>query len=118
MPVNPDTLETRVPGVFAIGDVNVIPIGDGKAIPKAGVFASGQAETVGRLIASRVNDQEPPPAYDGQGDCFLTFSDSEAALVGGTFLASDGPHVGLGEPSAGAIRLKEEFEQDWRRFMI
>jgi len=57
VPVDPDTLETSVPGVFAIGDVNVIPIGEGKAIPKAGVFASGQAETVGRLIASRVKDR-------------------------------------------------------------
>jgi sulfide:quinone oxidoreductase len=118
VPVDPDTLETSVPGVFAIGDVNVIPIGEGKAIPKAGVFASGQADTVGRLIASRINDQEPPPAYDGQGECFLTFSDSEAALVGGTFLGSDGPRIGLGEASEGAIRLKEEFEQDWRRFVI
>ncbi len=118
VPVHPDTLETSVPGVFAIGDVNVIQISEGKTIPKAGVFASGQAETVGRLIASRVNDQEPPPAYDGQGECFLTFSDSEAALVGGTFLGSDGPRIGLGEASEGAIRLKEEFEQDWRRFVI
>jgi len=118
VPVDPDTLETSVPGVFAIGDVNVIPIGEGKAIPKAGVFASGQAETVGRLIASRVNDREPPPRYEGEGECFLAFSDAEAALVGGTFLASDGPQIGLGESTEGAIRLKEEFEQDWRRFEI
>ena len=32
--------------------------------------------------------------------------------------ASDGPQIGLGESSEEAIRLKEQFEQDWRRFEI
>ena len=36
-PVNPATLETKYPGVFAIGDVTGIKLPNGKALPKAGV---------------------------------------------------------------------------------
>ena len=118
VPVDADTLETSEPDVFAIGDVNSIPLGEGKAVPKAGVFASGQAETVAAVIAARINEDEPPPPYDGHGECFLTFSSAEAALVGGTFLAEEGPRVGLGEQSAEGMRLKEAFEDDWRQFLI
>ena len=37
VPVNKQTLETRFPGVYAVGDVN------GVGTPKAGVFAEGSA---------------------------------------------------------------------------
>ena len=37
VPVNPLTLETSFPGVFAVGDVTSV------GTPKAGVFAEGQA---------------------------------------------------------------------------
>jgi sulfide:quinone oxidoreductase len=39
------TLETRFPGIFAIGDINSIPLAIGKPLPKAGVFAYAQAKT-------------------------------------------------------------------------
>ena len=41
VPVNKQTLETRFPGVYAVGDVN------GVGTPKAGVFAEGAAQVVG-----------------------------------------------------------------------
>jgi len=40
------TLETRFPGVYAIGDVVTIPLTLGKPLPKAGVFAHGEGEVV------------------------------------------------------------------------
>ena len=40
VPVNPRTLETRFPGVYAVGDVATI------GVPKAGVFAEGAARVV------------------------------------------------------------------------
>ncbi len=43
IPVDRHTLETRFPGVYAIGDVVSIPLALGKPLPKAGVFAHGQA---------------------------------------------------------------------------
>ena len=117
VPVDPATLETETPGVFAIGDVNVVPTATA-VLPKAGVFASGQGRTVGSLIASRILDGDPPPAYDGAGSCFLAVSSSEAAWVGGTFLGADGPDVGLGPVSAEATADMVGWEQDWQSFRI
>lgn len=117
-PVNANTLETAASDVFAVGDVNVVPFGEGRAIPKAGVFAAGQGESVAATIASRILDTAPPPAYDGSGECFLAYSTTQSAMVGGTFLTPAGPQVGLRPPSMSGMRNKERFEKDWRRFRI
>ncbi len=66
VPVDRATLETANPDVFAVGDVNVIPVGEA-AVPKAGVFAAGEGRTVARVIASRVLGTRPPDPYDGVG---------------------------------------------------
>lgn len=117
-PVDATTLETSASDVFAIGDVNTVPFGENRAIPKAGVFAAGQGENVAERIAARILDTAPPPAYDGTGECFLAYSSTQSAMVGGTFLANGGPLVALKPPSASGMRSKERFERDWRRFRI
>ena len=43
VPVDSRTLETRFPGVYAVGDVATV------GVPKAGVFAEGAA----RVVAAR-----------------------------------------------------------------
>jgi sulfide:quinone oxidoreductase len=50
--VNRYTFETSYPSVFAIGDVTTIPLTLGKPLPKAGVFAHGQASVVAQNLAS------------------------------------------------------------------
>lgn len=117
VPVNRSTLETAHAGVFAIGDVNVIPVGD-KAVPKAGVFAAAEGRTVARVIASRILGTEPPGPYDGVGHCFVAFSGSESAQVGGDFFAAGGPVVELEEPSARRHADKRGFEARWRAFAV
>jgi sulfide:quinone oxidoreductase len=112
------TLETDIEGVFAIGDVNTIPIGEGKAVPKAGVFAAGEGRTVAAEIAARIGGATEPEPYDGAGECFLAYSGTEAALVGGRFLAPGGPEVALQDASQDGMAAKERFEEDWRRFAI
>jgi sulfide:quinone oxidoreductase len=116
--VNAATLETSTPGVFAIGDVNAVLMGNGRPMPKAGVFASSEGETVARLIASRVLGTEPPPAFAGEGKCFLAYSGRQSGGVSGSFLVPGGPKVQLEPPSRSGMRAKERFELDWRRFRI
>ena len=118
VPVDPATLETSVPAVFAIGDVNAVPFAEGRALPKAGVFAAGEGQTVGELIAARIDDVEPPRRYDGSGECFLAYTGAQAGMVGGTFLAPGGPAIALRKPTASGMRRKERFEEDWRQFRI
>ena len=47
IPVDPLTLETSFPGVYAVGDVTSV------GTPKAGVFAEGQAAVVADAIIAR-----------------------------------------------------------------
>jgi sulfide:quinone oxidoreductase len=54
VPVDRATLETSAEGVYALGDMTVIPLASGMALPKAGVFAHGQAQVVARNIAADI----------------------------------------------------------------
>ena len=47
IPVDPLTLETAFPDVYAVGDVTSV------GTPKAGVFAEGQASVVAEQISAR-----------------------------------------------------------------
>jgi sulfide:quinone oxidoreductase len=116
VPVNAATLETSTQGVFAIGDVNMVPMATGKPVPKAGVFASSEGETVARLIASRIMGTAPPPPFPGEGKCFLAYSGTQSGAVAGRFLAPGKPEVSFTRPSVSGMRDKERFESDWRRF--
>ncbi len=69
--VDARTLETRFPGVSAIGDVTAIPLANGMPLPKAGVFAHAEGEVVAARIADALGGREPTATFSGQGMCFL-----------------------------------------------
>jgi sulfide:quinone oxidoreductase len=114
IPVDRSTLATSFPGVFAIGDVNVIPLKVGKPLPKAGVFARAQAEVVARNIIREINGGKGEAAtFDGQGKCFLETGGDQAGVGAGNFFAEPLPHVELQGPSREYHEAKVEYEQAW-----
>ncbi len=115
--VDPKTLETNEAGVYAIGDVNTVPMANGRGVPKAGVFASAEGETVGHNIAAAINGTEAMD-FPGEGYCFIGFNNNVSASVTGHFTAEGKPDVRLTPPSARGMRAKERFESDWKRFRI
>ena len=115
--VDPATLETEVPNVFAIGDVNMVPMATGMGIPKAGVFASSEGETVGRNIAAAITGWDRT-SFPGEGACYLATSGQTAGMLKGRFLASGQPDVIYTSATARGMRGKERFERDWRRFRV
>ena len=115
--VKPETLETPVADVYAIGDVSMVPMANGRGLPKAGVFASAQGETVGHNIAATLIDTEPT-VFPGVGHCFILYGGDRGGLVSGEFLAKGKPKVNLEPPSAEGFAAKVQFEKDWRRFRI
>ena len=111
--VDRETLATSFEKVYAIGDATVIPLGDGKTLPKTGVFAHGQAEVVSRNIAAEIAGGQPIWAFGGQGGCFLSASAGKAAFVTGNFFAQPGPDVRLRGPSRRWHWAKAGYERLW-----
>ncbi len=117
IPVDPGTLATKQPAVYAIGDVTVVPMGNGNPLPKAGVFASAEGELVGRNVAAEVLGGEKA-RFAGEGYCFVDHGRGRGALIRGNFLAAGQPQVELTSPSVRWHRRKEQFEADWRAWKV
>ena len=103
IPVNPLTLETAFPGVYAVGDVTSV------GTPKAGVFAEGQAAVVADRIIATIRGAQGAAEYDGHGLCYLEFGHEQVAKVDVTFLAGHKPAGGLEGPSRALVADKSEF---------
>jgi sulfide:quinone oxidoreductase len=108
--VNSRTLETRFPGVYAIGDVVQVAMANGKPLPKAGVFAEAMGETVADRIAASLAGQEPEATFKGEGGCYLEVGAGQAMMVKGQFLAEPEPEVILTEASPKYLEEKRSFE--------
>jgi len=111
IPVDPATLQTRYPGVYAIGDINFIALPNGMPLPKAGVFAEAEATIVAENIAAEVRGEVGSAKFTGEGYCYIDVGGGMAALGSGNFYASPAPHVELKPPSKQFRKEKEEFER-------
>lgn len=117
IPVNPRTLETKHKGVYAIGDVASVPTPKGYVpfLPKAGVFAHGQASTVANNITSEIKGRGKETAWDGYGSCFLEVGRGRCAFVKGRFLTEPKPELEFHMPSRIWHMQKVLFEKYWMR---
>ena len=116
VPVDPSTLETRFPGVYAVGDVTSI------GTPKAGVFAEGQAAVVAAQLIARHHGDGEPSSYDGRGVCYVEFGHEAVAKVDVTFSPGQPPVGEIEGPSPliasektdfGTSRIRRWFDRDW-----
>ena len=92
LPVDPVTLATRWPGVYAVGDVTSV------GTPKAGVFAEGQGAVVAGEIVAMARGGSAD-GYEGRGVCYLEFGAQGVAVVDVTFVAGQAPFGFLDGPS-------------------
>mgnify|MGYP001245669575 CR=1 FL=1 len=110
--VDPATLRTSFPRVYAIGDCTQILMANGQPLPKAGVFAEGEAVVVAAAIAADEAGGPAPEPYRGQGYCFLELGGGLATLVEGEFLARPAPQVQVATPSREHLDRKLAFERE------
>ena len=103
VPVSPETLETRFPGVYAIGDVAAI------GIPKAGVFAETAARVVASSLIATLQGGEQPGPYEGRGSCYIEFGAGLVGRVDIDFLSGPRPTGTFNEPSTALVAEKREF---------
>lgn len=103
IPVDPHTLATSFPDVYAVGDVTSV------GTPKAGVFSEGQARIAAEHVIGRVLGRTSDAEYDGFGRCYLEFGAGAVAQVDVTFAAGHSPTGSLYGPDEALARDKEEF---------
>jgi sulfide:quinone oxidoreductase len=104
IPVDPHTLATRFPGVFAVGDVTSV------GTPKAGVFAEDSARVVADQLIARIRGEAEPPGYDGRGVCWIEFGDDQVGRVDVDFFSTPGHPTGsFTDPSPATAAEKGEF---------
>lgn len=113
LPVDKHTMRTQFPGVYAVGDCVGIPLANGKALPKAGVFAHGQAEAAARNIADELEGKDATHRYEGHGQCFVEMGGWMAGRGAGNFYAEPNPDVKLAMPGPWNHLGKVMFERFW-----
>lgn len=116
IPVDPLSLMTNHPDVFALGDVASV------GTPKAGVFAEGQARVVAAQIIALKRGTTSDARYDGRGICYLEFGHEMIAKVDVTFVSGQRPVGDLEGPSTelladktafGSTRVARWFGRSW-----
>ncbi len=103
VPVDSATLQTRFPGVYAVGDVATA------GVPKAGVFAEGAARVVAQTLLARLRGGEPPGRHLGQGTCYIEFGRGRVGSVDIDFLSGPSRTGVFNAPSAALLAEKERF---------
>ncbi len=103
VPVDPATLETRFPGVYAVGDVATA------GVPKAGVFAEGAARVVAEALIAKARGEEAPGRHLGRGTCYIEFGQGRIGSVDIDFLSGPQRTGTFHEPSAEQMAEKERF---------
>jgi sulfide:quinone oxidoreductase len=103
IPVSPQNLRTRFPGVYAVGDVTRV------GVPKAGVFAEGAAKVAARSILAEWENGPQPSAYTGVASCYIEFGAGQVGRVDIDFLSGPAPTGYFVEPSAALVDEKKHF---------
>ena len=101
--VNPRTLETRFPDVFAAGDIA------NTGTPKAGVFAEGAAKAVATTLLARIRGKDERGLYPGAGTCYIEFGGGRIGRVDVDFFSGPKPTGAYHAPSLELRAEKEEF---------
>jgi sulfide:quinone oxidoreductase len=103
IPVDPRTLETSHPDVYAVGDVTSV------GTPKAGVFSERQAMVVADRIVARARGEEESAEFGGAGICYLEFGGGQVAVVNAVFEPGQMPHGEYSPPSEAFMAEKRDF---------
>lgn len=101
--VDPHTLATPYPGVYAVGDLAAT------GVPKAGVYAEGAARTVAANIIAMVRGEPQTARNPGAGSCYIEIGAGLIARIDVDFLSGPKPFGTFHGASEEMRRDKEEF---------
>jgi sulfide:quinone oxidoreductase len=107
-------LETSVPGVYAIGDVAKIPVGEDRVIPKGGGFAEDAARTVVSDILSKEGLVSSVARFRGKGSCYLDLGGGLVARIDNDYLSAEKPQNVLEGPTPNLRADRSDFDTSRR----
>jgi sulfide:quinone oxidoreductase len=103
IPVNRNDLQTKFPGVYAIGDVTSV------GTPKAGVFAEGAAKVAAEAILASYHRANYASSYKGTGQCYVEFGEGKVGRVDVDFFSGPSPRGTHTDASEEIAIEKEHF---------
>ena len=97
------TMATRFPGVYAVGDVATA------GVPKAGMFAEGQARVLAAALIARLRGAGDVPAYEGRATCYIEFGAGRVGRVDVDFFSGPKAAGTYTAPSPTLVAEKQQF---------
>lgn len=101
--IDPRTLATKIPHVYALGDLS------NTGAPKAGIFAEAAAKAVATNLIAWTRGEEGTARNPGSGSCYIAFGDNRLARVDVDFFSGPKPTAKFHEPSVELVADKDEF---------
>ena len=112
--VDAATMQTRHPGIFAIGDTTAITSPSGRPLPKAAIFAKNGAKAAAVNALHYLGKTDTTTGLSGQGHCYIDTGNGQSALGQGDFFTTPHPAIHLSPPSQTLHHDKQDEEHDWR----
>lgn len=111
IPINRDC-KTTFENVYAVGDVTTLTVIDTMTVPKAGVFAEGEAITVAQNIISNIQSKNELLLFDGKGGCFIESGRDTASIIEVDMFTESKPTTKLTEFTSKHLDEKLLFEKE------
>ncbi|MBS9535439.1 NAD(P)/FAD-dependent oxidoreductase [Mycobacterium sp. M1] len=112
--VDPVTMATEHPGIWAVGDTTVIASSSGHPLPKAATFARNGAAAAARSVLHHLGRSTQAGTLSGRGYCYIDTGDHRSTRGLGDFFAHPHPDIRLSPPSTQMYADKQQEERDWR----
>lgn len=112
--VDPTTMQTQHPGIWAIGDSTSITSPSGRPLPKAAIFAKNGAKAAAANVLNYLGKTDRSRALSGEGYCYIDTGAHMSALGKGDFFTLPHPAIHLTPPSAELHHAKQDEESSWR----
>jgi sulfide:quinone oxidoreductase len=101
--VDKETLATKFPDVYAIGDVASAPV------PRAGIIAEGEGRTVAEVLIAELKGGPKPPPFEGEVICYVEMGGGNIGKVNVNFLSGPAPTALFTPPSPDGAVEKRRF---------
>jgi sulfide:quinone oxidoreductase len=111
IPINRDC-KTSFENVYAVGDVTTLAVNDTFTVPKAGVFAEGEAIAVAQSIVLKIQLKNESKLFNGKGGCFIESGRNTASLIEVDMFSESRPTTILTESTTTHLDEKKQFEKE------